>query len=137
MLLVCLIWGFNFSVTKSAFDQLPPLAFTAIRFAISSLLLWLVLRVMEGRLGFRAGCLKRLVVLGLVGNTFYQLAFMLGLVPDHRHQQRTHPLDRAHGGGGVRRGARTGADHAADALGHRPGHAWGGAGDSHARGRLR
>ncbi|HWN18730.1 MAG TPA: EamA family transporter, partial [Gemmatimonadales bacterium] len=39
MLLVCLIWGFNFSITKSAFDQLPPLAFTAIRFAISSVLL--------------------------------------------------------------------------------------------------
>jgi drug/metabolite transporter (DMT)-like permease len=79
MLLVCLIWGFNFSITKSAFDQIPPLPFTAIRFAISSLLLWLVLRVVEGPARLPPGALKRLVLLGLVGNTFYQLAFMLGL----------------------------------------------------------
>jgi len=79
MLLVCLIWGFNFSITKSAFDQIPPLAFTAVRFAISSLLLWLVLRVVEGPAKLPPGAMRRLVLLGVVGNTFYQLAFMLGL----------------------------------------------------------
>ena len=79
MLLVCLIWGFNFSITKSAFDQIPPLAFTAIRFVISSLLLWLVLRVVEGPGQLPPGALRRLVLLGLAGNTLYQLAFMLGL----------------------------------------------------------
>lgn len=79
MLLVCLIWGFNFSITKSAFDQVPPLAFTAIRFTVSSLLLWLVLRVVEGPAKLPPGALGRLVLLGLMGNTFYQLAFMLGL----------------------------------------------------------
>lgn len=79
MLLVCLIWGFNFSVTKSAFDQISPLAFTAIRFVVSGLLLWVVLRVVEGPAKLPPGALRRLVLLGLVGNTFYQLAFMLGL----------------------------------------------------------
>ena len=79
MLLVCLIWGFNFSITKSAFDQIPPLAFTAIRFAISSLMLWLVLRVVEAPAKLPPGAMRRLVLLGVVGNTFYQLAFMLGL----------------------------------------------------------
>jgi drug/metabolite transporter (DMT)-like permease len=79
MLLVCLIWGFNFSITKSAFDQIPPLAFTAIRFAVSSLLIWLVLRVVEGPAKLPPGAMRRLVVLGLVGNTLYQLFFMLGL----------------------------------------------------------
>jgi drug/metabolite transporter (DMT)-like permease len=79
MLLVCLIWGLNFSITKSAFDQIPPLAFTAVRFAISSLMLWMVLRVAEGPAKLPPGALRRLVLLGVVGNTFYQLAFMLGL----------------------------------------------------------
>jgi drug/metabolite transporter (DMT)-like permease len=79
MLLVCLIWGFNFSITKAAFDQIPPLAFTAVRFAIASLLLWVVLRVVEGPAKLPPGALRRLVLLGVVGNTFYQLAFMLGL----------------------------------------------------------
>lgn len=79
MLLVCLIWGFNFSVTKSAFGQIPPLPFTAVRFVVSSLLLWLVLRVIEGPAKLPPGALRKLVILGLVGNSCYQLAFMLGL----------------------------------------------------------
>ena len=79
MLLVCLIWGMNFSVTKSAFDQLPPLPFTAIRFAVSSLLLWGIIRLTEGSARLPREALVKLVVLGLVGNSFYQLAFMLGL----------------------------------------------------------
>ena len=76
---MCLIWGMNFSVTKSAFDQLAPLPFTAIRFVVSSLLLWLIIRITEGPARLPAGALRQLVILGLVGNTFYQLAFMLGL----------------------------------------------------------
>lgn len=79
MLLVCLIWGLNFSVTKSAFDQIPPLPFTAVRFIVSSLLLWLVLHLIEGPAKLPPGALKQLIVLGVVGNTCYQLAFMLGL----------------------------------------------------------
>ena len=79
MLLVCLIWGLNFSVTKIALDQIPPLPFTAIRFVAASLLLWLVLRLAEGPAQLPAGGLKKLVILGLVGNTCYQLAFTVGL----------------------------------------------------------
>ncbi len=79
MLLVCVIWGFNFSVTKSAFDQLAPLPFTAIRFVIASLLLLLVLRVVEGPAKLPPGALRQLIILGVVGNTCYQLAFVLGL----------------------------------------------------------
>jgi drug/metabolite transporter (DMT)-like permease len=79
MLLVCLIWGLNFSVTKSAFDQIPPLPFTAVRFVISSLLLWLVLRAIEGPAKLSPGTMKLLVILGVVGNTCYQLFFTLGL----------------------------------------------------------
>ena len=48
MLVVCLIWGLNFSFTKFALDQIPPLPFTAIRFVLASLLLALVLRATEG-----------------------------------------------------------------------------------------
>src|SRR5918994_2732395 len=79
MLLVCLIWGMNFSVTKSAFDQLAPLPFTAIRFVVSSALLWIIIRVTEGSVSLPRRALGQLVILGVVGNTLYQLAFMLGL----------------------------------------------------------
>ena len=79
MLLVCLIWGLNFSVTKLALEEIPPLPFTAVRFAISSGLLWVVLRVVEGPQKVTAGALKTLILLGLLGNTCYQLTFTLGL----------------------------------------------------------
>lgn len=79
MLLVCLIWGLNFSITKIALDQIPPLPFTAVRFIISSVLLWLILRFVEGKAAPASGGMRTLVLLGLLGNTCYQLTFTLGL----------------------------------------------------------
>ena len=79
MLAVVLIWGINFSVTKGAFDTFPPLAFTAVRFAIASVLLVLLVRRVEGAGRLPAGALARLIVLGVVGNTLYQIAFISGL----------------------------------------------------------
>jgi drug/metabolite transporter (DMT)-like permease len=79
MLTVCLIWGMNFSITKLALQEIPPLPFTAVRFLGASFLLWLVLRMVEGRESAPAGARKTLVLLGLVGNTCYQLAFTVGL----------------------------------------------------------
>jgi len=79
MLVVCLIWGLNFSVTKGAFVRFPPLAFTAVRFAIASVLLVPLVRRIEGDASLPAGALRRLIVLGVVGNTLYQLGFISGL----------------------------------------------------------
>ncbi len=79
MLLVVLIWGVNFSVTKGAFARFPPLAFTGVRFALASLLLVPLVRRLEGPDALPRHLLTRLVVLGVVGNTLYQLGFILGL----------------------------------------------------------
>jgi drug/metabolite transporter (DMT)-like permease len=79
MLLVALIWGVNFSVTKGAFDRFPPLAFTAVRFTLASLLLVPLVRRVEGPGSLPSGALSRLVVLGVVGNTLYQLSWISGL----------------------------------------------------------
>jgi drug/metabolite transporter (DMT)-like permease len=79
MLLVCLIWGINFSVTKLALAEIPPLGFTAVRFVAGSALLWAVLRWREGPLTVPAGSWPRLIWLGVVGNTLYQIGFMLAL----------------------------------------------------------
>lgn len=79
MLIVALIWGGNFSVSKFALEQIPPLPFSAFRFTLASVLLGLGAK--------RVGALTRLprktfwslVGLGVVGNTIYQTAFMTGL----------------------------------------------------------
>jgi drug/metabolite transporter (DMT)-like permease len=79
LLLVILIWGGNFTATKLAFTDISPLAFTAVRFAIGSVLMWLILARKEGwRLPPRVTWVP-LILLGVVGNTIYQLCFMSGL----------------------------------------------------------
>jgi drug/metabolite transporter (DMT)-like permease len=79
LLVVVIVWGFNFSVSKWALGQFPPLAFTAIRFALAAVLLAIALRWLEGPLTLPAGSLRRLALLGLIGNTGYQLTFISGL----------------------------------------------------------
>lgn len=80
MLLVILIWGGNFSIVKLALMQIPPLAFTALRFTIASVLLMLILRWREEkRVNLPTGTLWKLVWLGIVGNTLYQVLFSIGL----------------------------------------------------------
>jgi drug/metabolite transporter (DMT)-like permease len=79
MVFVALIWGVNFSVTKGAFARFPPLAFTGVRFALASLLLVPLVRRIEGPGSLPRWVVTRLVVLGVVGNTLYQLGFISGL----------------------------------------------------------
>jgi drug/metabolite transporter (DMT)-like permease len=79
MLTVCLIWGMNFSVTKLALGEIPPLPFTAVRFVLASLLLWLIVRAVEGPAVLPKGAIRLLILLGFLGNTCYQLAFTVGL----------------------------------------------------------
>jgi drug/metabolite transporter (DMT)-like permease len=79
MVVVVLIWGANFSVVKVAIQQIPPLTFAGLRFFIASVLLWLVLRAVEGRRPLPPGALRQLIWLGMVGNSIYQVCFLFGL----------------------------------------------------------
>ncbi|MCL6506205.1 MAG: DMT family transporter [Bryobacteraceae bacterium] len=79
ILLTCLIWGVNFSVMKFAMESLAPLALTAVRFVIASATLWLVARWLEPRVAIPRAAGWKLAGLGVVGNTLYQLGFIIGL----------------------------------------------------------
>jgi drug/metabolite transporter (DMT)-like permease len=80
MLLVVLFWAGNFTAAKIAFNgQFHPLAFTAIRFVVGSMVLWLVVRWAEGPAPLPRGAFWPLVWLGLIGNTIYQICFNEGL----------------------------------------------------------
>ncbi len=79
MLLVTLFWGGNFTATKLAFAELEPLAFTALRFLLATAILWLILRRREPATPLPPGARTKLIWLGLIGNTLYQLCFIEGL----------------------------------------------------------
>ena len=80
MLLVCLIWGINFSVTKGAFASFPPLP-SRRSGSPSRACCWCCWSAGVEGAGRAAGRRRsrRLIVLGVVGNTLYQLAFISGL----------------------------------------------------------
>jgi drug/metabolite transporter (DMT)-like permease len=79
LLVVSLIWGANFSANKYALTVMPPLVFSASRFLLASLLLFVLVRALPAGdpIPRRTGLI--LAGLGVVGNTAYQTAFMYGL----------------------------------------------------------
>lgn len=79
MILVTLFWGGNFTATKLAFTQIEPLAFTALRFVLATVVIWFIVRRVEGPVPLPTGTLRPLIVLGVVGNTCYQIFFVEGL----------------------------------------------------------
>ncbi len=80
MVVVSFLWGANFSANKYGVVVLPPLVFAAVRFSLSTVFLWLIVQYLKPgpRLPTRTAWV--LAGLGVVGNTGYQILFMLGLV---------------------------------------------------------
>jgi len=74
-----LVWGINFSVVKTALTDLSPLSFNSLRFGFASLFLLTLLWVIERNLRVRREDIGRLFLLGLIGNTMYQLLFIHGI----------------------------------------------------------
>lgn len=73
------IWGVNFSVVKVVLDELGPLALNALRFPLAAAVLgWIVWRGADSLLPRRED-VARILLLGVVGNVLYQLAFIIGI----------------------------------------------------------
>jgi drug/metabolite transporter (DMT)-like permease len=78
LVVMVLVWGLNYIVLKAVLREIAPLAFNALRFAIAALALALIAAVAR-RARPQPADLKRLAALGLLGNTAYQFAFLLGV----------------------------------------------------------
>jgi drug/metabolite transporter (DMT)-like permease len=80
--LLVLLWGLNFSVAKAALAEFHPLAFNALRFVLACGLLTALER-RHARTARPAPIARAdwpaLVAIGLLGNTLYQVCFILGL----------------------------------------------------------
>ncbi len=78
LLLLVLIWGSNFSVVKTAIQQIPALGFNALRLATACIVLVAVSRLRGEPVPSRRDW-PRLATLGLFGHCCYQLTFVSGL----------------------------------------------------------
>lgn len=79
LLLTVIFWSINFSMVKFALVELPPLAFNGLRMLLAAGLMLLLVPLLGYSLKFQRHHLGRLIVLGLLGNTAYQLCFIFGI----------------------------------------------------------
>jgi drug/metabolite transporter (DMT)-like permease len=79
MLVAVVLWAVNFSLVKVALKEMSPMGFNGIRLAFASILLILFLAVKRESFRVDGPDFWKLVVLGIVGNTAYQILFINGI----------------------------------------------------------
>lgn len=79
LLLTILFWSVNFSLVKFALAELSPLAFNGLRMTLAAGLMLTLVPTLGYSLRFQRRHLGHLIILGLLGNTFYQLGFIFGI----------------------------------------------------------
>ncbi len=79
LLVTIVIWGVNYAAIKSALRELDPHVFNAVRFVLATVTLAALARG-RGALGrIPRHDLARLALLGILGNTVYQVVFIEGI----------------------------------------------------------
>jgi drug/metabolite transporter (DMT)-like permease len=78
LMLMTLIWGVNYIVIKAIFAQLSPLAFNMVRFPVAVAAVAAVAWALKARRPPRSA-IRRLAVIGTVGNTCYQICYIEGM----------------------------------------------------------
>lgn len=79
LLLMTVIWGSNFTAIKYSLEDLLPLSFNALRFTLASIVMLIVALLSRDGFKLAPGDGRRLFLLGLLGNTFYQSLFITGM----------------------------------------------------------
>jgi len=79
LLAMAAIWGANFGIIKIALETVSPLAFNAVRFTAATAIVLLATRIAGQDWRVDRHDARQLVILGLVGNTVYQLLFISGI----------------------------------------------------------
>ncbi|MBA7615319.1 hypothetical protein ES703_22597 [subsurface metagenome] len=79
MLLAVLCWAINFSFIKIALREFSPQAFNGIRLLFASLILIIALFVKGEGFSLAKSDILKILFLGIIGNTAFQLLFIHGL----------------------------------------------------------
>jgi drug/metabolite transporter (DMT)-like permease len=79
VLAVTICWAGNFIVVKAAVEVLPPVTFSALRYALAAAALMAVLRWREGSVGMPRRDLVPILLLGVVGFGVYQVLWPTSL----------------------------------------------------------
>lgn len=79
LILVSVIWGANFGVSRSAMETFDPTLFSFLRFGLAVPFFFLILKLKEGSIGVPWQVALRLAVIGFVGITCLEIAVMYSI----------------------------------------------------------
>jgi len=79
LLIVVAVWGANFAVVKYSLAEVDPMAFNSLRFMFALAVMWYLLIHRGGKIRIFPGDAWPLFGLGILGNFFYQIIFIIGL----------------------------------------------------------
>lgn len=79
LLVTILIWGVNYAAIKAALRELNPSVFNAIRFVLATATLAALARSRGGMPRIPRRDIAMLAMLGILGNTLYQMIFIQGI----------------------------------------------------------
>lgn len=79
LLFLAIIWGLNFTVIKASLAEIDPYSFNSIRFVLAALFMWTIIAKRKSWFKIDKKDLIPLLILGLVGNLFYQWLFIIGI----------------------------------------------------------
>jgi drug/metabolite transporter (DMT)-like permease len=79
MVITMVIWSVNVTSVKVVVGTIQPLGFGVIRYSISTLILFLLLKLREGSVGINPRFLPAVAICGAVGFGLNQVGFLLGI----------------------------------------------------------
>lgn len=79
LIFVAVVWALNFSIIKVTLKEIDPFSFNALRFIFAALLIYTVARKRGHNLTVRKEDFWKMIGIGIIGNLFYQLFFIVGV----------------------------------------------------------
>lgn len=79
LLSIAIIWALNFSIIKVALEEFDPLSFNAMRFTLSSLLIWAIVLKRGLPVQIPKSDWLKVLGMGLLGSFVYQGLFIIGI----------------------------------------------------------
>lgn len=79
LVLVAVIWGANFGISRLAMDSFHPIVFSFLRFGVAIPFFFLILKLTEGSVGVPWRLVPKLMLIGLLGITLLEITVMYSI----------------------------------------------------------
>ncbi|MGO4541322.1 DMT family transporter [Paenibacillus sp. 2TAB19] len=79
LVLVAVIWGANFGISRLAMESFHPIVFSFLRFGVAIPFFFLILKLTEGNVGVPWRLVPKLMLIGLLGITLLEITVMYSI----------------------------------------------------------